>query len=791
MNIKITKYLPFFLLLLICCFAFFIRTYFSYGAIFSDGIVKYIDDGVYHMRFLENLLLGGHFPRFIYFDAFTNFPHGSSTVPPMYDLILGVFIWIISFGKPTTEIINKIAPFYPVFLGSLVPVAVYFLAKAVWNNEKVSLVASLITATTPAILLKSILASNDHHVAEVLFSSTAMVFLFYALKSKKRWFFIILCGISLGIYCATWAGSVLFLFIIFSFLVVYYLIEFICRRPANWILISGVLIFLISFLAIAPLLGYSDLGHSIYNVYHLIAYGGGFLGFLALYIFSLIFEKKSIKKRWLIIPALAGTCVLALLALKIISPYLFAKFLMLANGFNTNGALSAASKGFVSEMNPLGYQGAINAFYSLFFLFVIGFFMLVYDFLKNKKPEHLLLIIWSAITFIITGVIPYFGQLRFNIYFSINIALLAGLVIVKGFEIGWRGLGIGSRLEKDSPFRLYLITGSIAILVGVLFFIIYPFPFNAAQLQPQSLPSLVSSSISAAKNPLIFDQDWYKTLKWLKEETPDPGVNYYELYDRNEYKYPEQAYGILARWDKGHVIEYYSHRLPVANNFQQGIGYINDDGQVEAGEGTFFLETNEAKAYSYLDELKAKYVVVDPLLSSPNTSFRSYVKWINGKMDDYTSDKISSTLPTKFDLAISSRLFFEDGNSISMGEKGSNFYAPPLSRLRLVYESDTDVPINSYLGQNTSKEVKVFEYVAGAKIKGWAASKTEINISSEITTNQGRKFTYEQKITAKDNTFEFTVPYANDYTIKIGSYNKKIRVLEDDVLQGKTIKVNF
>src|SRR3989338_8399244 len=78
------KILVFATLFLIVCFTFFIRIYFCWGDIFSDGVVKYIDDANYHMRFLENMLLGGHFPNFIYFDPFTNFPHGSYSIAPFY-----------------------------------------------------------------------------------------------------------------------------------------------------------------------------------------------------------------------------------------------------------------------------------------------------------------------------------------------------------------------------------------------------------------------------------------------------------------------------------------------------------------------------------------------------------------------------------------------------------------------------------------------------------------------------------------------------------------------------------
>ena len=116
------KIFIFIFLIFIFCLSFFLRTFFTSPTVFSDGLIKYNDDAMYHMRFFENMLLGGHFPSFIYFDAFTNFPHGTyDNIAPLFDFVLALFIWIITWGKPTIDVVNKVAPYYPVFLGSLIP----------------------------------------------------------------------------------------------------------------------------------------------------------------------------------------------------------------------------------------------------------------------------------------------------------------------------------------------------------------------------------------------------------------------------------------------------------------------------------------------------------------------------------------------------------------------------------------------------------------------------------------------------------------------------------------------
>jgi len=817
------KIFIFIFLFLFFCFAFFIRTYFYYEVVFSDGIVKYTEDAMYHMRYLENMLLGGHFPSFMYFDPHSAFPHGTyNKIAPLYDFILALIIWLVSFGKPTIEIVNKIAPFYPVVLGSLAPIVIYFISKLIWNDAKVSLASAFLAAISVPLLFKSYLGYNDHHIAEVLLSSLALLFLFYALKSaengtsqknKKLWLFVFLCGFSMGLYLLAWTGAILFFFIIFVFLVIYYLIEFISKKPCNWILTAGAIIFFVSALMIIPFLGHPNINFGTYNVYHLLCFGLGLMGFLILWIFNVLIEKKSFK-RWTIFLFLVGFAILFLIILKIFFPYLFEKLLLLANGINANGLSSANFKNSVGEMSPLTFQGAIQNFSGLFLFYLLGFFIILYYFFKEKKPEQLLLIIWSIITFLITGIIPFFGQFRFYTYLAVNVALLSGFAIAKGFEFGWKSLNLSSRLDKASPLRIYFLVGSILILFNLIFFIVYPFPFNFGLAWPNSMPDMVLRISGTINSPPIFISDWFHIFAWLKEKTPDPGIDYYGLYSEpsvnketgkiNDYIYPKKAYGILANWDYGHAIEYYSQRPVISNPFQLGIGKKTNGNVTELGSSVFFLETDENKATSYLDQLRVKYIVTDDKFSTLPL-FNSMIRWTQGDMQGYLDQPEDSL--TKYDNSMLIRLHYLDGAPTviekKVKDKTIDLTSAPLLHFRLLYESETTARALKY--KNAEKDIKagkIFEYVKGAKIKGFAISGIEVNIFTTVKTNQGRTFVYEQKTIAKNNNFDFIVPYStgkqensdvsvSEYTIKIENKEIKIKASELDILEGKTIKVNF
>lgn len=110
--------------------------------------------------------------------------------------------------------------------------------------------------------------------------------------------------------------------------------------------------------------------------------------------------------------------------------------------------------------------------------------------------------------------------------------------------------------------------------------------------------------------------------------------------------------------------------------------------------------------------------------------------------------------------------------------------------------------------------VKVFEYVKGARIEGTAPNGSLIEVSTTITTNQGKNFTYSARTTANDS-YEFIVPYSTEgpveggtnfdvsvspYTIRVGHFEnetvvwdveEEVQIHEEDVMEGRTIKVDL
>jgi hypothetical protein len=167
--------------------ALIIRTVLPYDTVFKDTIRFASDDAVFHMRLVENALFGDHFPRRLFFDAYTYYPHGMYLhFAPLFDQIIIFATWLIGFGSPTKALMETVGAYYPAMLGSLVVFPVYIIAKEVCNKYAGLTAATLVAILPGQLLQRSIIGFTDHHIGEVFMSTIAVMFLVLAVKSAKR-----------------------------------------------------------------------------------------------------------------------------------------------------------------------------------------------------------------------------------------------------------------------------------------------------------------------------------------------------------------------------------------------------------------------------------------------------------------------------------------------------------------------------------------------------------------------------------------------------------------------------
>ena len=592
---------PILLLLILGAIMFLLRTFSIYPLIFTDwnSFVNFAsDDAVYHMRLVHNTI--HHFPRRIFFDPFTHFPFGNLIhFGPLFTLIISGTSLLVGLGDPSPELINLIGAFTPVIMGVLCLVPLYFIACNLFGKTG-GLVATFILAFLPGEFLnRSALGFTDHHIAETLFSTTTCLFLIYALNSAKNWQqnlrsllrYGILSGISFGLFILIWPAALLFGAIFLMFFITQLIVDHLKNKQTGYLLLLAVIIYTIPTVMVLPYsLMNPHLDTAYYSLTQPIMLVAMVSTFATSYLIHIVCKLNRLTKD-LYTPILLIVFVLAVFILQLYNPEFFS---LITDGIRLLFEPTIGMRNIV-EVHPsiLNESGTSFSaipiwrnYYWMALFAIIGFGYLSYRVYQKTRPKEIFLLIWS-----ITTMFAVFAQSRFNYYFAINVAILAGCYSIYPL------LNFLNRSKQK--IALYTAISIFAIL-------------NIS-------PILMLVIDKSAPKPLSITRERYDTLIWLKTNTPDPqgkiinkefdyASGYFSLPKNPDafYQYPKSAYGIMAWWNIGHQITYIAERIPNTNPFQRGI--IEKDRSM--GAASFFTSKNEKKAVQNLNRTGSRYVLI-------------------------------------------------------------------------------------------------------------------------------------------------------------------------------------
>jgi dolichyl-phosphooligosaccharide-protein glycotransferase len=814
------------------------------------------DDPLYNLRQVEQIL--ANFPNYAWYDPMTFFPTGMA-VPwgPLFPTIISVFCLIT--GATTRPEIISTGLLIPPLMGALMVGIMYFVGK-ICGDWKTGLLASgFIAVVSGQYFYRSLYGYMDHHIAEVLFSTVFCLLymtIIFSEKDKKIDLknmssykkTILLSGIAgiaylLGLFVMP--TMILFAMIVGIFTIIQFVIDAARGKTSEYLLVINTVIFTIAIIGLL-VYGLPDPGVSLifYSIGHIFAYLALIGGTVFLYGVAHLVKGK----KWFYYPAILICCGIAFsLVLFITSPQLYNLFI--SSLFSFFG--QQATTNTVQEARGWAPDLAWMTFNYGLILMAGGALVMIYNNLRDEHPHQVFALVWSLIMLIST-----WQHIRYEYYLAVNIALLSAVCISFAFEWGWPDIRrLTSRLSSDtdktechegpeerpkskkqkkihkkgatSPQPDYLAVTLLILTVGLGIL----FAITSASL----------SYSNAGGDSIRMNPDWKESLEWMGNNTPDTGVNYFTIYDRETFQYPAEAYGVMSWWDYGHMITYIAKRIPNANPFQAGV-------VGPTGSANFFMSTSEDAGNQVLDRAKTRYVITD--IEMDTTKFWAMSTWYNSTAgvnpyqmtllapaqdpNGYQSVLLNTPL---YYLTMISRLHNFDG---SLKTPTSTYYieyadpsisqlslpvitnaeamnatdalnraaeynlqapaghhaaalspavtlpiepVPALRHYRLVHESPTNV-FNS--NSTDLKYVKVFEYVPGAHIKG------EGIIQVPVITNTGRAFTYQQE----SLNGEFIVPYSttgNPYEVKTtGKYQvmntgREYDVPESAVMNGLTI----
>lgn len=664
----------------------YLRAIVPFKNVFIGDAVRFSSesDAWYHMMLAKTTFLHWQRP---WFDPLTNFPNGTPLhFGPFQSWGVALLSKIIGLGGSDLHTVDVVGAFWPVLMGTLLILPVYYIGKEL-GGRGCGITAAALSVVLPGQLFsRTVLGFTDHHSSEVLLSTLSMLIFIIAFKSgrslsfdafrdinaiKRPLIFAMLAGITLGLYVDAWSMGILFEGILLIAITLQSAVEHYRGKNGAYLGIIGAISFFFAFLMVLPF------GHS-YNGFSLIQYSlfqPSMLLLGSIFCLEIAVLSHEVSRRglsWASYPgSVAAVIVINIIIVLLLVPSLFNAVVY---GIKTYLLPRTGGAATVAELSPIymdigrGRTGIDENFpgiwiLSPFYLGIIALALLVYRYLRDSRASYLLLIVWSTVTLIIT-----LAANRSAYYYAVNVALLCGYLA----SLVYARAGLSeledvlarapANLTKEiRPERLGAMVAIILIVIALAY------------------PSL-SSSYMIAKYSVGPNQDWVSSIEWLRNNTPYPGLSIYDVYERppegQYFQYPPTAYGVMSWWDYGHLIETIGNRYPNANPFQEGIGSKTKG---VPGSSPFFLAESEAEAEDVLRRLNesrshymnARYIMTDVEMAV--TKFHAIAAWSDIPLTRYTGavyqPQADSLVPIQvwmpnYFRSMVARLHFFDGSEV-------------------------------------------------------------------------------------------------------------------------------
>ena len=643
-QMDLKKYQPYIIIGIIILFALltlWTRGIPSEGLVTAEGVNLLGNDPWYKVRQVEQVV--ANFPGYAWFDAMTLYPTGDNIHwGPLFAQIAAVLCLLT--GASTRPEIMVVASWVPPLMAvAMVPV-IYLLARKIADWKTGLIAAGLIAVIGSNYAYRSLFGFVDHHIAETLFSTIfVLAYVTALLAARDRPLFPMnfenlkipvitaaLAGIAYLLGYFNMPTMVLFALIVAAFTLVQFILDSFEGRSSEYLVLVNAVAFGVAIVGAAAF-GFPHSGFSLvfYTTGHVVAYAALIAGTLALYALSVFLKDRP---KYYFPAALAAVAALAVAVLYFALPEIYN--LLIANLLSFFG--TGATTTTVQEARAWSFDAAWATFHWGLVLAAGGAAALLWQNRERVNPAHVFVLIWTAIILASTA-----AHVRYEYYLAANIALLAAVFAGAVIDATWRdvarllGRGSGSRASPDpevpekqeTPVKKgkkggkapearkaktprrdqpdYLKVGALAVVVGVTLI------FAGTSL-------LGNIALATSAKYAGMDSQWMEALEWMGENTPDPGVDYYAIYDKETFTYPEESYGVMSWWDFGHWITFVAKRIPNNNPFQHGVSGPN-------GSATYLVSTDEAAANRILDNIGTRYVITDILLDT--SKFHAPATW--------------------------------------------------------------------------------------------------------------------------------------------------------------------
>ncbi|MDD4126313.1 MAG: oligosaccharyl transferase, archaeosortase A system-associated, partial [Methanomicrobium sp.] len=616
---KFRNYIILGLLVIFTLFALWVRMIPSEGLVTSAGVDLLGNDPWYNLRLIEVMVSDSL--QYPWFDPMTYYPFGTDNFwGPLYPLI-GAVMCLIAGASTRTDIMY-VASWLPALMGALMVPLMYLVGSKV-SDWKCGIAAALFTAVVAGqYVYRSLFGFVDHHIAEVLFGALfCFVFLYYLsyvrehpvnFKSvdtlKVPALIAVLCGIAYVLGLANMPTMVLFALIAAIYTGLQFIWDRLKGNSTEYLVLLNIITFAVAILGFLVIgIHHSGMSMARYSLGHVFAYSAIIVATLALYGLEKGLKEKPFSYY---IGALTGLIIAGVLFMVYFVPEFFSFFISgLSSFFGYSTTLTT-----IQEANHWEFEGAWQAFNYGLILLVLGFIVAAWKFIKESRQTYLFIIVWSLVTLYSTTI-----QIRYEYYLAANIALLGAVFVAWAVEYGIKDIlkfiGVdlsekavlaeassagsaksGKKPEKKKVSPTKTPANSLNALAAVLGIVLAVlFVYSSAEVCIGTADAMKYSGMTP---------DWQESLEWMGGNTPDTGIDYYKVYNRDTYANPEESYGVMTWWDYGHWITFVAKRAPNANPFQEGVAGPD-------GSAAFFIQQDESKSNAILDYLNTRYVITD------------------------------------------------------------------------------------------------------------------------------------------------------------------------------------
>jgi dolichyl-phosphooligosaccharide-protein glycotransferase len=595
-------------------------------------------DAWYSMRQIEVMVTD--FPRYNWFDPMTAYPTGKIVDwGPLYPGIAAVLCLALG-ASSRADIANIAGMVSPLMAVAMVPVT-YHLGKLVWDRKAGIVAAGLVSVLSYGYFTQSVYGQIDHHIAEIFFTTLFFLAYCYALIRARTTpvdlnntknltapvLFSLIAGVLYFLGYITSPTVLLALLVVGCYTFIQYILDYASGQRSEYLLLVNGLSFTVITVLVTLFGFHQELSLTAYSAGHVLVMLGLLAETVLFYLLKRLFSRNRVHYILSILGIAAGGC----LAIQFLPP-----FQAIGNQVIFVFGSSAYSL-IVIETLPWTFSAAYETFNYALLLMAGGLVIVSWYTVRQRRNEQVFLLTWFAVILLMTIL-----HQRFQLYLTVPWVILSAICITESVRWSWdaagapasswfsrlsgqhksddgktpaikdRDAGKTTRESGTGILRLALFKG--IIMAGILVLTI----MVAVTSVGQDLAFVTNTPGTE------ISQDWIGTLDWLKTATPSPGVGYFQQYDQRTFAYPNGSYGIMAPWEEGHRITFFSERIPITNPFQDHLSGYD-------GAAAFFLAGNESTADTILTGFNGRYVITD--LGTATDTFPSLVPWVSNSDD--------------------------------------------------------------------------------------------------------------------------------------------------------------